>query len=161
VVQASVKPRAWIVGAMMAVCTGQPAAAGPTDAEQLLALHAAVMQAHRDGDVEALLADESADYVVASRGEISRPTLAERRGFLGPYLAQTKFEEYRDLVEPVVRVSADGAAGWVVVSVYARGARTHPDGERRPIEFTSAWIELYEKRDGRWLRTGNVSNFRD
>lgn len=29
-----------------------------------------------------------------------------------------------------------------------------------PIQFVSAWIELYKKRDGRWLRTGNVSNFK-
>ena len=28
------------------------------------------------------------------------------------------------------------------------------------VKFVSAWIELYERRDGRWWRTGNVSNFR-
>ena len=28
------------------------------------------------------------------------------------------------------------------------------------IEFDSAWIELYEKRNGRWVRIGNVSNIR-
>jgi hypothetical protein len=30
----------------------------------------------------------------------------------------------------------------------------------QPLEFISAWIELYEKRDGRWWRIGNVSNFK-
>jgi hypothetical protein len=130
------------------------------DAETLAALHAKVIEAHRANDVEMLLEDESEDYVVASRGEISGPSIAERRERLGSYLGRTTFREYRDLVEPVVRVSADGTLGWVVVQVHVEGEQRGSDGEVSPLEFTSAWIELYEKRDGRWLRVGNVSNFK-
>lgn len=123
-------------------------------------LHEKVMRAHRESDVELLLKDESADYVVANRGEISRPTLQERRERLGPYLRSTTFQEYRDLTDPVVKVSGDGTLGWVIVQVKASGMQTGADGSRNPLQFVSAWIELYEKRDGRWLRTGNVSNFK-
>jgi hypothetical protein len=138
-----------------------PGAGDGDDVARLLALHEKVMRAHRESDVELLLEDEAADYVVAGRGEITRPTLDARRERLGAYLGATTFEFYRDLADPVARVSADGTLGWVVVQVGAKGLRTTPDGRREPLEFVSAWIEMYEKRDGRWLRVGNVSNFRE
>ena len=74
--------------------------------------------------------------------------------------ASSKLQEYRDLTDPVVQVSGDGTLGWVIVQVEARGSQTNAAGGKTPLEFVSAWIELYEKRDGRWLRTGNVSNFK-
>ena len=144
-----------------AVAAVAPAAGEtPDDEGRLLTLHQRALAAHLQSDVEALLADEADDYVVANRGEVRRPTRAERRALLGPYLASTRFEVYRDLVPPIVEVSADGTLGWVIVQVEARGEQRTEDGEGRPVEFVSAWIELYEKRDGRWLRVGNVSNFR-
>jgi hypothetical protein len=58
-----------------------------------------------------------------------------------------------------VTVSRDGTLGWVVVQVEAKGVQQTAGGTE-PIGFVCAWIELYEKRDGRWYRVGNVSNFR-
>lgn len=131
------------------------------DRARLLELHAETMEAHRSGDVELLLKDEAQDFVVASRGEISHPTLEERRGFLGPYLRATRFTEYVDVVPPVVKVSRDGTLGWVIVQVRARGEQVAADGTRQPLEFESAWISLYEKRGKEWRRVGNVSNFKE
>jgi hypothetical protein len=130
------------------------------DSRRLEALHGKVMAAHRRSDVEMLLGDEAEDYVVASRGEVTHPGLDERRARLGAYLESTKFEEYRDVIDPIVRVSPDGLLGWVVVQVKARGVQTGAAGEKAPIAFVSAWIELYENRNGRWYRVGNVSNFK-
>lgn len=131
------------------------------DVARLLALHEAVLDAHRGGDVELLLADEAdTTYVVASRGEVSMPARDDRRARLGPYLDATEFEVYRDLRPPVVEVSDDGTLGWVVVEVEARGVQRTDDDETVPVEFVCAWIELYRKIDGRWMRVGNVSNFR-
>ena len=129
------------------------------ETDELIRLHQAVLQAHLDGDVEALLAAESADYVVANRGEISHPSLEERRSMFSHYLGRTEFTEYRDLTEPIVWVSADGTLGWVIAQVMAKGVQMTAEGPQ-PLDFISAWIELYEKRDGRWWRTGNVSNFK-
>lgn len=131
------------------------------DRAQLLALHEKVMEGHRKGEVGLILEDELDDYVVAGRGAVSHPSRDERRDRLGPYLRQAKFEVYRDRIEPVVAISRDGTLGWVIVEVEAKGSMPGADGTARPIEFVSAWIELYEKRDGRWLRVGNVSNFRE
>jgi hypothetical protein len=128
------------------------------DRARLLALHEQAMEAHRKSDVELLLQADSEDAVVASRGEISRPSLEQRRQLLGGYLRSVRFSEYVDMVPPVVHVSADGTAGWVVVQVRARG--TLVADASRSVQFQSAWIELYEKRGGAWRRVGNVSNFK-
>lgn len=124
-------------------------------------LHEKAIRAHQESNIELLLEDDANDYVVANRGEVTRPTRADRRGWLGPYLQQTKFQEYRDVAEPIVTVSADGTLGWVVAQVHARGVRTAPGKQEEAVEFTSAWIELYQKRDSRWYRVGNVSNFKE
>jgi hypothetical protein len=128
------------------------------DRARLLALHEEAMEAHRNGDVEMLLRADGADFVLASRGVISRPTLEQRRQFLGPYLRGVRFAEYVDLVAPVVHVSADGTTGWVVAQVRARG--TEIGGSGRSLQFESAWIELYERHGANWKRVGNVSNFK-
>jgi hypothetical protein len=132
----------------------------PSDVEMLRSLHAKTMRAHKDSDAALLLADQAPDMVIVNRGEVTRPSLEERRAGFGSYLGRTVFSEYRDLVEPVVKVSNDGSLGWVIVQVGARGVQTAEDGTKKPIEFVSAWIELYEKRAGRWYGVGNVSNFR-
>ena len=107
-----------------------------------------------------LSAESGYRYTIANRGEITTPNKKERRERLGPYLEATTFHIYRDEVSPIVTISQDGTLGWVIAQVYARGDQRTPTGEVVPIEFVSAWIELYEKEEGQWLRIGNVSNFR-
>lgn len=152
--------REYVGVAVLATVFVGTAWAATDDVSELKALHEKVMRAHRLSDVEILLDDEAADYVVASRGVVTRPTLEERRRRLGAYLQRTAFEEYRDVADPIVSVSADGSLGWVVVQVQARGIQTTADGKKEALQFESAWIEMYEKRKGRWLRVGNVSNFK-
>jgi hypothetical protein len=118
------------------------------------------MQAHRESNVDLLLRAEAPDSVSANRGQITQPTLDARRARFQQYLATTRFSEYVDLVPPIVRVSNDGSLGWVIVQVRAAGVQSAPDGSSQPLAFESAWIELYEHREGRWYRVGNVSNFK-
>jgi Domain of unknown function (DUF4440) len=152
------------IATLAVVWLGAQAAASPapapTDADLLRALHEKVMRAHQQSKVDLLLEDEAPDTVFVGRGDVTRPTLEERRTHLGSYLGRTTFSEYRDLVEPVVTVSEDGSLGWVIVQVRANGIQTTESGSKEPIQFVSAWIELYQKRAGRWYRVGNVSNFR-
>jgi hypothetical protein len=131
-----------------------------SDEVALRALHAKVIQAHRESNPGLLFEDVSEDFVQANRGAITRPTIDERRARFASYLGSTTFAEYRDLVEPIVKVSKDGTLGWVIAQVHARGVHTTEAGKKEPLEFVSAWIELYEKRDGRWISVGNVSNFK-
>ena len=147
---------ACVTAALMA-CAPAPVDTA-SDRASLLALHEQAMEAHRKSDVELLLQADDADFVLASRGEISRPSLERRRQFLGSYLRGVRFTEYIDVVAPVVHVSADGTAGWVIAQVRARG--TEVAGAGKSLQFESAWIELYERRGGGWRRVGNVSNFK-
>lgn len=143
-----------------------PAAPPPTaapaagDARELLALHENVLKAHLAGDVELLLSAEDNDFLLASRGTVTRTDRAARKARLGPYLKSTRFTVYRDQVPPVVKLSADGSLGWVIAQVEARGEQTGPDGQPQPVEFVNASVELYEKRNGRWVAVGNVSSFK-
>jgi hypothetical protein len=138
-------------------CTAIPADSSG-DRTRLLALHEQAMEAHRRSDIELLLQADAEDFVLVNRGEISRPTLEQRRQILGAYLRSVRFAEYIDTVPPIVHVSADGTSGWVIAQVRARG--TEVAGAGRTLQVEWAWIELYEKRGDGWRRVGNVSNFK-
>jgi len=142
-------------------CLALPPSGAPTDAVQLRLFHEQAMRAHRESNIDLLLEHDAADFVLASRGEISHPSLEERRARLGSYLQRTKFTEYRDVVEPVVTVSKDGTLGWVVAQIHAQGVQSSLADKKEPVEFDSAWIELYQKREGKWCSIGNVSNFKE
>ena len=131
----------------------------PSDEQQLLELHQEGLTAHLKGDVDALLAGQADDFVLVNRGDISSPTKEQRRAVLGPYLAATKFDFYRDTVAPIVKVSRDGSLAWVVARLEARGTRATPDGGHASLEFEVAWVELYERRGAEWVGIGNVSSF--
>jgi hypothetical protein len=152
----------WMCCFVMLSCMAQMRTGprGATDGETLRQLHEQVMRSHRQSDIEGLLEHDAKEYVLVDRGVISRPSLEERRARLGSYLGRTRFEVYRDVIEPIVSVSKDGTLGWVVAQVHARGMQRSTAGKEEPLEFDSAWIELYEKRGGRWYAVGNVSNFK-
>jgi hypothetical protein len=149
-----------VLSALLASC-GSTNIAPPVDASAtLLALHEDVMRAHRESNTDLLLRAEAPDGVSANRGQITQPTLEERRARFQQYLGATRFTEYIDVVPPIVRVSSDGSLGWVIVQVRAAGMQTTQQGNSQPLAFESAWIELYERRGGNWYRVGNVSNFK-
>jgi hypothetical protein len=146
---------------VMAVVTGCGSSATPQsgpDEDVIIRLHEDLLRAHLENDLESWLAAESEDYIMVNRGEISYPTKKERAARLQPYLDRTTFTEYRDLIPPVVRTSPDGMTAWLVAQVKISGSQTTGAGDDVPFDWTWAWIELYEKRKGRWLRVGNVSN---
>jgi hypothetical protein len=144
----------------IAACISNAPSSASSDERRLLELHEAGLEAHIDRDIEALLATQAEDFVLLNRGEISLPSKQQRRAFLGPYLAATTFEFYRDKTPPLVKVSRDGSLGWVVAQVEARGFMVAPEGEHKPVQFEVAWIELYERRGKEWISIGNASSFR-
>jgi hypothetical protein len=146
--------------ALLASCATSNTPPLPDAHAQLLALHEETMQAHRESNAALMMRAEAPDYVVANRGQLTQPTLDARQNLFQQYLSTTRFTEYADMIPPVVRVSNDNSLGWVIAQVRASGVQTTKDGASRPLSFESAWIELYERRDGKWLRVGNVSNFK-
>ncbi|UCC48977.1 MAG: hypothetical protein JSV41_02035 [Gemmatimonadota bacterium] len=131
-----------------------------SDVEEILKLHEALLESHIRYDVDGVLAAESEQLVVVSRGEVEFPTREERFHQFERYFESVEFEQYRDLIGPIVRVSDDRTLGWLIAQVKIAGRQTSSDGEQVPIDAIWAWIELYEKHDGRWSRIGEVSSVR-
>jgi hypothetical protein len=153
-----------LLSLVLAACAAARTSEAPqpksSDEQKLLELHQAGLNAHIEGNIDALLINQADDFVLLNRGEISSPSKQQRREFLGPHLAATKFEFYRDAVTPIVKVSRDGSLGWVAAQVEARGNSVTPAGEHESVEFVVAWIELYERRGREWVSIGNASSFK-
>ena len=130
------------------------------DVSQILSIHESVLRAHLERDVDALLSSAATDFVLVNRGDVSHPTMEERRERFGGYFGRTVFYEYKDIIPPIVQVSENGDLAWLIAQVKVSGSQTAADKDQA-FEFVSAWVELYEKRDGTWVATGNVSNFRE
>jgi hypothetical protein len=130
-----------------------------SDLSQLLALHEKVLEAHRKTDIDMLMEDAVEQYVLVTSGEVLYPTVEERKLRLGEYFSITRFDKYEDSMPPVVKISADGSLAWLIARVSVT-AEQDIAGENQSFDFVSAWIELYEKQDGRWVQIGNVSNFK-
>ena len=131
------------------------------DVRELLRLHAELLEAHRAGDVDRWMAVEAPAYVSINGGSVTFPELADRRTQRAAYLAAARFDVYRDLRDPLVRVSADGSLAWLIAEVEVRGSLSSPSGDSESFHDIWAWVELYEKRDGNWRLVGNASNRRD
>lgn len=138
-----------------------PALAQEDPADALQRLHAVVIQAHLDGDLEAWMAVE-ADTVFASNAGVTRwLSRADRQPGREAYLTRATFDVYRDARPPVVTVSEDGTLGWVLAEVEVRGWMARQDGAIEDFATMYTWIETWEKQGAEWKMTGTVSNSRE
>ena len=63
-----------LLSLLLAACTLQAPSSVSSDEQQLLELHQAGLTAHLAGDIDALLAGQADDFVLANRGEVSSPS---------------------------------------------------------------------------------------
>ena len=127
---------------------------------EILELHKTTIDAHWEKDIDFFTKDISDDYFSVGNGEIRKPTKLEVTKQFTNYLNNTTFTEYRDLQEPIIGFSKDGSLAWSIVKVKIAGRRTMDDGTERDLDFTCAWITLYEREKAKWIRLGEVSSFK-
>ena len=127
---------------------------------EILELHKAAIEAHWNKDVNFFEKDISEDYFSVGHGEIHKPTKEEITAQFSSYLNNTTFTEYRDLREPMIGFSKDGSTAWSIVQVKVAGKRAMDDGSEQDLDFTCAWITLYERQGETWIRLGDVSTFK-
>jgi hypothetical protein len=127
---------------------------------EILKLHKSSIEAHLNKDVDFLIQNLSNDFMSVSNGEIDYRTKEEIRSRFSSYLNNTTFSEYADLREPIIGFSKDGSVAWSVVQVKVAGKRKMEDGTERDLDFTCAWITLYEREGSRWIKLAEVSNFK-
>ena len=91
--------------------------------QELLDLHKVNIAAHLEKDVDFFVKNISDDYFSVSWGDIRHPTKEEIITQFTNYLGSTEFEEYRDLIDPIIKVSDDGSLGWSIVKVMILAVR--------------------------------------
>ncbi len=127
--------------------------------EELLAVHETGKLAHVTTDVDQLLANAGETFVSVSNGKISKQTRIDTKNFFTNYFDNATYQKYDDLEDPIVRVSKDGTLGWIISRLHVRRTQMGVDGVATEREFVYAGIMLFEKKDDRWIRVGNVSTF--
>ena len=127
---------------------------------EILELQKATIDAHWQKDVDFFVKDMADDYLFVQNGEIQRPVKDAIITNMNDYLNNTTFSEYRDLQKPIIGFSKDGSVAWSIVQVKVAGKRKMDNGANRNLNFTCAWITLYERVGDRWIRLAEVSNFK-
>jgi hypothetical protein len=89
-------------------------------------------------------------FLNISRGAVTLRTPAENRARFQAYFDRSTFLEWADLAPPIIRISPDGQMAYVIVQKRVRLTAVDSAGVRRPAHTIFAWVELYEKRGGRW-----------
>ena len=138
-------------------CT--PTASVVTDHDALRIAHREVLEAHLARDAEAWTALEADTVLVGNRGSVFTSARPERLAMRQRYFLSTRFTVYRDVRAPIIQVARDGSQAWLLanVEVVAHPVTAVPADSTHTVW---AWVELYEKRNGRWTMVGNVSNER-
>jgi hypothetical protein len=131
------------------------AACGPrpdleADRATLLRMHALAQTAHLDKRPDLMVASFADSFLNISRGAVTVRTPAENRARFQAYFDRSTFLEWADLAPPVIRISPDGQMAYVIVQKRVRLSALDSVGVARPEHTIFAWVELYEKRDGKW-----------
>ncbi len=119
-----------------------------------------MINAHLNKDIDFFTENIADDYFSVGRGEIRHPEPDEIRMNFSNYLYNTEFSEYRDLQEPIVEFSKDGSLAWLIVQVKVAGERKMETDSIHTFDVTWAWITLYEREEDKWIRLGEVSNYK-
>ena len=129
------------------------------EVQTLLELHEQSRAAHFATDVEAAVADLAEEQIVVRDGAVRRMRKEDVRQTMTGYFAGATFHEWDDIEPPIVKVSDDASIAWMMTNTKVRLAKAGDDGNESETAFVYAGILTYEKRDGRWVRTANVSTF--
>ncbi len=127
--------------------------------QELLAIHANHRKFHFDTDAQALIADQAESYIYVRDGAIYRTSRDASLEQFERYFENATYYEWDDLEPPIVQVSQDASLAWMITRTKVRRTQTDESGEQRESEFVYAGVMMYEKRDGEWIYTANVSTF--
>ncbi len=124
-----------------------------------MAIHASHREAHFAGDAQALLADQAETFIRVSNGRVQHIPRDARRQDFEQYFKDATYYAWDDLEPPIVQVSQDATLAWMITRIEVRREQLDASGDAHEQAFFYAGIMTYEKREGRWIRTANVSTF--
>ena len=127
------------------------------DMAELLRLHQQQKTAHMTNNAD-LFIEMFADSVTQLiRGNALPRTRAENLERFKTYFASFKFQEWEDIKPPVIKISKDGTMATKIVEKRVCGSYTYDDGKVEKDHTVFAWLEVWEKIDGKWKVTAVAS----
>lgn len=121
---------------------------------ELLAVHAHERDAHLTCDVDAMMSNQADSFTAVGDAGIRVLTGAQMRQIFIEAFHAAKYHEFDDVEAPAVHVSEDGPLAWMAVRIRVwKSQKDEGVSQERRFVTTALWT--YEKRDGRWLRTGS------
>jgi hypothetical protein len=141
-------------------CAGTPRVDVDAERAEIARLLQGARTAHFEKRADLLTAGFADTSIFVARGEVSATTPAAARERMQAYFDRSTFHEWDDIAPPRIRVSPDGRMAYAIV--HKRVRLTAPDSTGTPIQDHTvfAWVELYEKLDGRWRLMGVASTDR-
>jgi hypothetical protein len=127
--------------------------------QELLAIHLRDRVAHFATDADALIAPLAESIIDVRNGVVKHLKREDMRQGFKQYFKNATYYEWDDLQPPIVQVSSDGKLGWMITQTKVRRVQIDETGVKHEREFIYAGIMTYEKSDGQWLCTANVSTF--
>lgn len=120
------------------------------DRTVLLRMHELGQTAHLEKRADLLVASFADSMLTIARGEVRVENAEQARAHFQAYFDRSTFQEWADIVPPRIRISPDGQMAYVIVQKRVR--LTAPDslGVAQAEHTVFAWVEMYEKRGGRW-----------
>lgn len=130
------------------------------DRAELLRLHEAQREAHLSKRAALLTAAFADTFRNVARGRVTAPSRTESTARLQAYFDRSTFQAWDDMAPPIIRIAGDGSMAYVIVQ--KRVILTAPDstGAQVPEHTEFAWLETYEKANGRWFLTTVASTDR-
>lgn len=139
-------------------CRASPDSAA--DRTELLRLHDLQRQAHLEKRADLLVATFADTFRNIARGEVTQPSTAESRARMQPYFDRSTFLAWDDLAPPIIRVSPDGRMAYVIVQKDVRLTGPDSSGTATEEHTVYAWLETWEKEEGKWRLTTVASTDR-
>jgi hypothetical protein len=127
--------------------------------QELLQIHKADREAHFTTDIDALLSNTSDQFITVQSGTIDTLPRPQLQSIFKTSFEGVTYYEWDDLNPPIIRISRGGTMAWMITRLKVRYVRQDTSGNEEEREFVYAGIMTYEKLDGKWVRTANVSTF--
>lgn len=120
------------------------------DLNELLRLHEQQKTAHLTYNAELFVEMFAENLTQIQRGNVVSRTKAENLARIKSYFGSFKFIEWENIKPPIVKISRDGTMATIIVQKRVRGTSKNEKGEEIPGQTDFAWLEVWEKFDGKW-----------
>jgi hypothetical protein len=120
------------------------------DRAELLRLHEQARTAHLDKRPDLMVASFADTLLEIADGLVSPRTREQNRARFQRYFDRVSFQQWDDITPPRIRISPDGQMAYVVVQKSVRVSSQAGGGAPESEHTVFAWVEIYEKRGGKW-----------